>query len=165
MLLLLLFLSLIMPADQIRERYYQGVKSEKQAESLYESLQDLADKEVFYLAYKGATESLLAKHAFNPVNKMKWLKRADASLRKAIQIKPQELEFRFLRFSYQHYVPAFLGYSKEVDEDLAVMIQLIQARKYGDAPSSMIKNAIQFMKETGRGTPEQKKQLEALFAQ
>ncbi len=163
-MLLLLILSFFLPAEQVRERYYQSIKSEKQAEALYQSLSELAEKEVFFLAYKGATESLLAKHAFNPVNKMKWLKKADATLRKAIQTKPQELEFRFLRFSYQHYVPAFLGYSKEVEEDLAVMIQLIQSKKYGDAPPALVKNAIQFMKETKRGTPEQKKQLELLIA-
>lgn len=161
MLLLFLF-SLFLPADQVRDRYYQSVESDKEAEALYVVLKDKTEKEPFFLAYKGATESLLAKHAFNPINKVKWLKRADATLRKAINTRPQELEFRFLRFSYQHYVPAFLGYSKELEEDLSVMIQLIQTKKYGDAPVSLVKNALQFMKETGRGTPEQKKLLESL---
>jgi hypothetical protein len=163
-MLLLLILSLFLPTDQIRNRYYKSISSEKEAEILYDELKNLGEKSPFYLAYQGATESLLAKHAFNPINKMKWLKRADSTLRKAISARPQELEFRFLRFSYQHYVPGFLGYSKEIDEDMTVMLQLILFRQYGEAPVSLVNNAIQFMKETGRGTPQQKKILESLIS-
>jgi hypothetical protein len=106
------------------------------------------------LAYYGATQSLVAKHSWNPYTKMDYLAKSQSTLQKAIALKPQDAEMRFLRFSIQYYVPKFLGYSKNLEEDKNVILKNI------DRCQENVRGVIaRFLIDSGMLTETQKNQL------
>jgi len=42
---------------------------------------------------------------------------------KAVAKSPENIEIRYLRFVIQYHVPSFMGYSKNLDEDKAVILK------------------------------------------
>jgi hypothetical protein len=66
------------------------------------------------------------------------------TLSKAIAADPANPEIRFLRFSIQYYVPAFLGFSKNLDEDKKVIVQHFEGLKqvYSD---ELVKGVADFL--------------------
>jgi hypothetical protein len=109
----------------LRREYLQAVENEKKTDELLATLTRLNSQEPLLIGYKGALEALKAKHAFNPYNKMNYLKKAQKTFEQAIGLSPEDVELRFLRFSVQHYLPAFLGASKHLEEDKQVIVQHI----------------------------------------
>lgn len=67
--------------------------------------------------YKGASETLLAKHARNPHKKLSRLRKGVKLIGEAAADAPKDIELRFLRFSVTHYLPGFLGYGKHMEKD------------------------------------------------
>jgi hypothetical protein len=109
----------------LRREYLQAVENEKKTNELLETLTKENSQEPLRIGYKGALEALKAKHAFNPYNKMTYLKKAQKTFEQAIGQSPEDVELRFLRFSVQHYLPAFLGASKNLEEDKQVIVKNI----------------------------------------
>lgn len=135
---------------QLRKNYYLAVNDAKLTDEVYKMLVNIAKPTPIELGYLGGIEALRAKHSWNPYNKMKFLAKADEILKKAIAQDPNCIEIRFLRFSYQHYLPNMLGYSKEIKEDLTALISLIAANKYADTDKDLIKNIVKFLLESNR---------------
>lgn len=115
----LMLLSSVMYANdqldirQLRQRYYAAVESATVTDKLYAELKKQPKPSPVILAYVGSLEALRAKHALNPYYKIQYLKEADKTMRRAVKADPENIEIRFLRYSYQYYVPEFLGYSEE----------------------------------------------------
>ncbi|WP_207424118.1 hypothetical protein [Desertivirga brevis] len=157
MRVVLLLLSLIFAGSAgaydlqgIRVEFYKAVNDASTANSLYKKLKGIEKKDALLLAYLGSTEAVKAKHAFNPYNKLSLLKSGSKKLEQAVGEEPASLEIRFLRFSLEHYLPAFLGASKHLDEDRKQIVKLIGAEKFGSVDKALLKNIIAFMKETKR---------------
>ncbi len=75
--------------------------------------------------YTGAACALIAKHAWNPVEKIKNLNNSKRLLEKAIQSDSNNIELRFLRYYIEKNIPSYLGYSKNIQEDRSAIIHLI----------------------------------------
>ena len=149
----------------IRELYFQSVSSQKTTESLLSLLDDQPQDEAVVWGYKGAAQSLMAKHVWNPVNKMDWLAKCEKSFNKATAIDAKNIEVRFLRFAYQHYLPAFLGHSKNIDEDIKVICEQLKYSPEQLRSSPELKqNVINFMVESGRLSDEQEEDLQKMIA-
>src|SRR5688572_9353908 len=110
--------------DVIRNKFAKAVENEKEAYVLLEKLNKLEakGKTPLILAYKGAAEALIAKFSWNPYSKINYLRKSQRSLQLAINNAPENAEIRFLRFSIQHFVPAFLGLSNNIEEDKKIII-------------------------------------------
>jgi hypothetical protein len=109
------------PISQVRKLYGAGVADAGAAKEL---MKIVSGSELpIYLAYKGGAEALMAKHANNPYAKLEYLSRSMQTLTKAIAADPDNPEIRFIRFSVQYYAPRFLGFSRNLDEDAAMMIK------------------------------------------
>ena len=141
--------------EQVRISFTKAVESEEITNSLLNQLEKVKNNNPLLLAYYGATQSLVAKHAWNPYTKMDYLAKSQATLQKAITLKPQDAEMRFLRFSIQYYVPRFLGYSKNLDEDKSVILKNIDR-----CPDDVRGVISRFLIDSGMCTPLEKKQLE-----
>lgn len=135
---------------QLRQEFYTAVKDEAAAERLYNRLKEEKSPDPLLQAYFGSVEALRAKHAFNPYNKIAYLKRGSKTLGKAVSRSPDNLEIRFLRFSLEHYVPAFLGYSKNLAADRKKIVELIRNKQTDGISGGLLKNIVAFMKESGR---------------
>lgn len=143
--------------NKIRRNYIEGVKSEKTASKLYEELKKIENPNPLILAYIGSSDALRAKHSWNPVNKVGYLKKGCKTLNDAVALNPNQIEIRFLRFSLEHYLPDFLGYSQHLDEDRKKLIELAKQKEVvkKQIDQTILKNIIKFLIESKRCTAEE----------
>jgi hypothetical protein len=133
--------------NQLRKDYILSVDDSNKADELYEKLSTIKNPDALTLAYLGSIEAIKGKHAWNPINKLSYLKQGFATIDKAVAKDPNHLEVRFLRFSLQYYVPAFLGYSKNLTTDKNRIVALIKNTTASDLRMNKVvfKNIINFM--------------------
>lgn len=155
----------LMDLRQLRQRYYAAVQSAAVTDKLYAELKKQAKPSPVILAYVGSLEALKAKHAYNPYYKIQYLKAADQTMRKAVKADPENIEIRFLRYSYQYYVPEFLGYSEDKSEDVAVIVAQLMAGNYRKQDKELVKNMVGFLEETKAVSVTELAKLNALLTQ
>lgn len=81
------------------------------------------------ICYKGAAEMMQAKYGFNPVNKFIRFKTGKKLIEDAVKKEPENLEIRFLRFTIQTNLPAFLNYNNDIKEDRAYLLANLKTAK------------------------------------
>ena len=106
----------------LRKNYFEATENETLADSLAVALKNMPDKSPIFTAYWAACEGLRAKFVFSPYKKIQYINQAQKIFTTAIQLEPQNIEIRFLRFSMQHNIPSFLGQSKNLEEDLIAIL-------------------------------------------
>ena len=104
---------------QIRELYHRAPEFKQDARKLNELMlqSDTATETPVLICYKGANEMIQAKYTLNPLNKLEKFNKGKELISKAFSRDTLNLEMRFIRFSIQSNLPAFLGYRDELDED------------------------------------------------
>lgn len=107
--------------SEVRLLYGKGVEDAAAARKLFELVTAATPGDPLLMAYRGGAEALLAKHALNPYTKLDYLAKSMTTLRLAINADPSNAEIRFIRFSIQYYIPKFLGYSKNLQDDAHVI--------------------------------------------
>lgn len=167
----LILLTILIPsmlfADELaelRKDYFASINNENAAEKFYNNLKKKSPTDPLVMAYYGSAQALRAKHAFNPYNKISYLKSGLKTLEAAVNKSPDNLEIRFLRFSLEHYIPAFLGYSKHLETDKKKIIYLIQLKKFDPKDKELLNNLLKFMKETKRCSAEEIAILDNIIA-
>jgi hypothetical protein len=136
--------------QSIRLRYYQAVENEKEADKLLDYLNSLDSKTALLEGYTGGVLAIKAKHVWNPYDKLSYLDRADKCLNNAVKKSPNDIEIRFIRFSYEHYVPSFLGRSKHLEDDKKTLLYCIANNKVNSVPPDLLQKIISFLKESKR---------------
>lgn len=106
----------------LRQLLLKGSEWEASANILYEKVGHYAGASALLTGYKGAAHALKAKYSFNPVSKLKHIKKAQQFLSEAVSAAPGNLEVRFLRYSVEVQTPAMLDLSKHVAEDQALLL-------------------------------------------
>ncbi|MBC7913719.1 MAG: hypothetical protein H7Y07_06310 [Pyrinomonadaceae bacterium] len=149
-LLLLMLPSVLMADDlvQIRKQYYAALTNQKAADKLYKELKSKTVAQPIIMAYFGSVQALRAKHAFNPYNKVSYLKSGLKTLDASVSKSPENLEIRYLRFTLEYYIPSFLGYSKHLETDRKKIIELSKQKKFGAMDKPLLQSLLGFMKET-----------------
>ena len=105
----------------LRHHYELAAADKTAGEKFYQLLADYKDRDALVLAYKGASEAIRARDA-SMFNKLTYVQDAAKTFEQAVSIDPQNPEIRFLRFSVESNLPAFLGLSKHVDEDKELLL-------------------------------------------
>lgn len=152
----------VKPADDIpaiKKAMVLAVEDARITDSLYLELSSKKAPSPLIIAYTGTLEALKAKHSWNPYQKVSYVARSQKTLQKAVNADPANLEIRFMRFSVQHFTPAFLGYSKELNEDRRMIIKKYSQKTFGKADQVLIKNIAGFMISSNRCTSEEIKIL------
>lgn len=108
------------PAN-LRHHYELAAADKSAGEKFYKLLSDYKDRDGLVLAYRGASEAIRARDA-SMFNKLAYVQDAAKTFEQAVSIDPQNPEIRFLRFSVESNLPAFLGLSKHVDEDKEMLL-------------------------------------------
>lgn len=148
--------------EEIRSAYSKAMEDSKFADQLLQSLSDVTINDPVLLAYKGATEALIAKHAFNPYKKLEYLDRSMKNLGSAIERDPLNPEIRFLRFTIQYYVPSFLGYTKNLDEDKTMIVKNFSELKKSYDPY-LVKGVGDFLISSGKCTAAEEQQIKEML--
>jgi hypothetical protein len=117
--------------NEVRKLYYQAAVNEDAAVRLKKMLTEVNDNsDAIFVCYKGASQMLDAKYAFNPITKLNRFKKGKTMIEKAINKDPNHLEMRFIRFSIQTNLPSFLGYNNWIESDKKLL--LLQTSKTKD---------------------------------
>jgi len=93
-----------------------------QLESLLQNINNNTETPVL-VCYKGASEMIQAKYAFNPFTKLEKFNKGKELLQKAISRDTLDLEMRYIRFSIQSNLPSFLGYHDELNMDKRFLVE------------------------------------------
>ena len=103
-------------------RHYEEAAADKTAgEKFYQLLADYRERDALVLGYKAASEAIRARDA-SMFNKLTYVQDAARTFDQAVGLDPHNPEIRFLRFSVESNLPAFLGLSKHVDEDKGLLL-------------------------------------------
>jgi hypothetical protein len=104
-------------------RHFEQASADKAAgEKFYKLLADYKGHDALVLGYKGAAEAIRARDA-SMFNKMTYIQDAARTFEQAVALDVDNPEIRFLRFSVESNLPAFLGLSKHIDEDKEILLR------------------------------------------
>lgn len=125
--------------NHIRKEFNLALTNEEKAIKLFHNLSELNPAtNTLYYAYWGATEALLAKHAFNPLYKLNYVKGALSKLNKAIEINKNNIEIRYMRFSVESNLPVYLGYSTHISDDKETILKELAVKEISAINCEMI---------------------------
>nr|MBC7613025.1 hypothetical protein [Pseudopedobacter sp.] len=132
---------------QIRADYVIAINDSEKADQLCNHLENIKNPDPLILAYLGSAQAIKAKHAWNPVSKLSYIKKGFSTINEAVSKAPENLEVRFLRFSLSFYVPSFLGYSRNLTVDKNKIIDLLSRPSLIklDVDKTILKNMVYFM--------------------
>lgn len=100
----------------IRKDFNKGVQDEKLCKKYLSVLQENA-KSPLEKGYEAAFHMFMAKHTSNPFKKMSYFNGGKKLLEKQIKSDPNNTELRFIRLCIQYYIPDYLGYKSNIEED------------------------------------------------
>lgn len=139
----------------IKQAMYRSIENARVTDSLYAKLKSKPPANALMIGYLGTLEALKAKHSWNPYNKIKFVALSQKTMKEAVNRDPSNMEIRFMRFSIQHYTPSFLGFSKDLDEDLKVIAKQYRAKHFGLADKELVRNIAAFMINSKRCPKEE----------
>jgi len=149
----------VLTLDDIRFSYYRAVLNPAVAPYLLVELEALDSGSPTIQAYIGATQALLAVLTHNPFAQIKHLRKSVSTLESAVDQESNNAEIRFLRFAVQSNIPRFLGLSREMRQDKAIILQnLMELKGFHPDVKSFIK---MWLKESGVYSQEEVKIIEA----
>jgi hypothetical protein len=145
--------------SELRNQYWEASKEEAAAKRFHKKMSAYQEDDPVVLAYKAASEAVMAKHVWNPYSKLKQLKMANAIFEEAVALDKDNPEIRFLRFTVEHYVPRYLNLSPHVQEDKKMIISSLQAHPNSNLSEPLARTMRDFMLTKDHCTAEEKKLL------
>ncbi|PRY12716.1 hypothetical protein CLV24_10787 [Pontibacter ummariensis] len=171
LLFLFLFVLQVTQADsavfkvaELRNEYLEASKDEEAAKLFHKKMSAYKEKhpDPVVLAYKAASEAVMAKYVWNPYSKLKQLRTAEAIFQDAVALDKEHPEIRFLRFTVEQFVPRYLNLSKHVEEDKRVIIRRLKEHPDSGVSTAMARRIKDFMLMGENTTAEEKKVLRSI---
>ncbi|MBE7177419.1 MAG: hypothetical protein INR69_13500 [Mucilaginibacter polytrichastri] len=135
---------------ELRKEVIVAIEKSSVTDSLYKTLKPVNPKPPIIVGYVAMLEALKAKHAWNPYSKFSYLGKSRKTFEEAVSADPENLEIRFMRFSVQHFLPSYLGYSKNLEEDRKQIIRLLEKQNKNDR--AYTKTVVRFLLDSKRCT-------------
>lgn len=137
----------------LRQWYRAAVQDEAAARAFWERLASYRGQDVRTLGYRAAARCLMARATWNPFLKLSYVQEAMSLFRAALRPEPDHLEVRFLRFSIQHNLPAFLNESQELAADRQALLDLLPHYRRWDLSEEEVAAFLGFFETSGRFSP------------
>ncbi|AKD05270.1 hypothetical protein POKO110462_14555 [Pontibacter korlensis] len=144
---------------KLRTEYLQASKSKDAAERFNKKMGDYGERDPVVLAYKAASEAVMAKYVWNPYSKLKQIRTAAAIFEEAVKLDHDHPEIRFLRFTVEHYVPRYLNLSQHIEEDKRVMISSLKAHPDSGISTELARTMRDFLLTKDHCTEAEKKEI------
>lgn len=159
-------LSLVLPDGSVslpllRQVYQEAVAKSGQADYLLGLLQKADTKSAAVLAYEGALQTLKARDLWNPLEKLHWAKQSQVTLAQAIALQPTHIEPRFLRYSIQLGLPAYLQLHTHLADDQAAIVEGLKTGQTQDLTAQGVRTIAAFMLANARLSPSDRRALQA----
>ena len=150
------------PKDVIRGRYMQALKRHGALDTLYKQLSAVRSPTPFEESYLGICTGMEAQFADGMWSKYKLAAKSKSHLNRAVDRDTKDTELRFLRFTFEYYLPGFLLMSSHMNTDLKMVFANIGF--LGEAPD-VKKVVLEFILSTHRCTPDETKIIERVLAE
>lgn len=115
--------------QQIRNLYSQVATSPEKIEAFIQLMENQNGKNATIMAYKGAASTLISKKTKDKEERRKRFIDGVQLIESAISKEPENMEIRLIRLSVQENIPKALNYSKNIDEDIAIIKQQLNSSK------------------------------------
>jgi hypothetical protein len=126
--------------NSVRNTYKLAVDQSDKADELVKITSNHGNNAVL-MAYYGTGKALQAKHGWNPASRFSLAREAANILNKAVAASPQNLEVRFLRFSFESRAPGMLGLTLHTADDKAwIMSHLDKKHPIWDVMKAFLKD-------------------------
>jgi hypothetical protein len=146
-------------APAILRRHYEQAAADKAAgEKFYELLRGYNEQDALVLGYKAASEAIRARDA-SMLNKMTYVQQAAHTFEQAVKQDPSNAEVRFLRFSVESNLPAFLGLSTHVEEDKEFLLKAALRHPQSGLDNEAFNTVRGFLVGRGHVSEEEARQL------
>ena len=122
----------------LRNQFDKAIYSKSIAESLKQTLQQKNNLTPTELGYLGATKMLLAKHYFNPFNKLEIFNEGRTDLDNALKKDKNNAELVFLRYSCAKNAPHFLNYYQNIATDKLFLENVVTTMTDNDLKNRII---------------------------
>ena len=146
------------PPATLRRHYELAAADKVAGEKFYKLLADYQEHDALVLGYKAASEAIRARDA-SMFNKMTYVQDAARTFAQAVSLAPQNPEIRFLRFSVESNLPAFLGLSKHVDEDKEMLLNAALSHPKSGLDAEAFRTMRSFLVARGHVSDEQAQRL------
>lgn len=111
--------------SELRPYYKKATKCAETGHAFHKYMEDYDGHDGRILAFKAASEAVMAKYSWSPVSKMSHLKKSAAIFDEAVKMDADDPEIRFLRYTVEYYVPRYLNMSSNVPEDKRIVLNSI----------------------------------------
>ncbi|RIJ42579.1 hypothetical protein [Pontibacter oryzae] len=148
--------------SELRGEYLQASKDEQAADRFHKKMSAYKEKEPLVLAYKAASEAVMAKYVWNPYSKLKQLRASAAIFEEAVALDANNPEIRFLRFTVEHYVPRYLNLSAHVEEDKRIVINSLKAHPKSGMSVELARTMRDFLLTKDHCTEEERNTLQKI---
>lgn len=132
-IILLLFMGMTAMAQnntlkRARELYQHASFYEDSAKVLFDMLsgKDYASEPILR-AYQGASVTIQARYAWNPIQKLEYFNMGKALIEQAVKAAPNSWEIRYIRFTVQEGSPGILGYRSNLPTDKQVILEQLSS--------------------------------------
>lgn len=132
----------------LRRHYEQAAADKAAGERFYDLLANYNDGNALVLGYKGAAQAIRARDA-SMFNKLSYAQDALRTFEQAVALDPKNPEIRFLRFSVESNLPAFLGLSPHVEEDKVLLLNSALAHPNSGLDAEAFQTVRDFLVERG----------------
>ena len=107
---------------QIRTAYRTALNNNDHVNTFESTCKSHSQTDALAKAYYGTALALRARASIAPTTKLSLANQAETHLNAAATSQPQNLEIRFLRYSFEYGTPAFVNMKKnmQVDKPLAI---------------------------------------------
>lgn len=149
----------------LRQLYAKGAKDKATCEKLVKHLSIYKGQDPVVLGFEAGVQGLMAKFAWGPYAKIKYLRTSAEMFENVISKHPQVAELRFLRYSLEFFIPRYLNMSGHLNEDKKVFLESLFRYPNSDMDADIYQSIRNFLLKHPEGLTEQeKKQLYNLKA-
>jgi len=161
---ILLILGLVSQAQnfsnlEVRNMYFDGWEGQCGALDLVKRFNDAnIINDALILAYLGAATTTLANCKKFPTSKLSVFFEGKRMLEDAIEMDPENVEIRFIRYTIQTNIPGILNYD-DMESDKKMLMEYLRAKQKTSTDVDLSQRIIEYLIEHGDLTNEEQSEL------
>lgn len=148
--------------SQLRKYYLKALEDKTYCDSLYIKSR-ASGAGALAIAYESVSIALRGKYTWSPAAKLSYLGKYEERMKQAIKKSPEHTEVRFLRYSVEKNIPAFLSRSKHLDIDKKFLMKKLQVLSEKEAHTGKWKMIAEFIYKTTSLSAAEKQMIRSKF--
>ena len=143
----------------LRHFMEKSAKDKEVCERFIKHLGKYPGKDPVVLGFEAAAQGVMAKHAWSPYHKIKYLRTSALLFEQVLKAHPQMAEVHFLRYTVQFFIPRYLNMSDNLLEDKKVFVASMLAYPKSDLDAEAVHLMRLFLLKHPEHLTEQERKL------